>query len=71
MKRRKSIKGTIVFGMGLAVFPQIVFKESNTTIPNKELIGKSNPELFGEGYKLRKKAYDTFLIMSDEALKST
>ncbi|MFT4612022.1 MAG: LAS superfamily LD-carboxypeptidase LdcB [Glaciecola sp.] len=70
MKRRTFIKGTAAFGFGLAVFPQIAFQDTNATIPYKELIGKGNPELFGEGYKLRKEAYHAFLVMSDEALKS-
>nr|WP_321226634.1 M15 family metallopeptidase [uncultured Psychroserpens sp.] len=70
MKRRTFIKGTTAFGLGLAVFPQIAFQDSNSNISYDELIGKGNPKLFGNGYKLRQEAYDAFIKMSKEALKS-
>lgn len=34
------------------------------------LIGKGNPTLYGNGYKLQKEAYDSFILMQKEALKS-
>ena len=70
MKRRTFIKGTTYLGLGLAVFPQIAFQGSNTTISRDELIGKGNPEVFGNGYKLRQEAYEAFLKMCEAALKS-
>ena len=70
MKRRTFIKGTAAFGLGLAVLPQVAFQESNATISYKELIGKGNPKVFGNGFKLRQDAYDAFLKMSEAALKS-
>ena len=36
----------------------------------KELIGKGNPKLYGDGFLLRKEAYTAFLKMKDEAAKS-
>ncbi|MEM5564073.1 M15 family metallopeptidase [Psychroserpens sp. AS72] len=70
MKRRKFLKGTLAFGLGLAIFPQLSFQGSNSAILYDELIGKGNPDLYGNGYKLRREAYDSFLEMSKEALKS-
>jgi len=46
------------------------FAFSQTTISVEELIGKGNPELFGESYKLRNEAYLSFKKMQAEALKS-
>ncbi|WP_040278408.1 M15 family metallopeptidase [Psychroserpens damuponensis] len=70
MKRRTFLKSTATLGLGLAVFPQIAFQDAPTSLPYNELIGKGHPELFGNGFKLRKEAYDAFLLMSKEALKS-
>nr|WP_321222131.1 M15 family metallopeptidase [uncultured Psychroserpens sp.] len=70
MKRRSFIKSTAALGLGLAVFPQIAFQDPISIISYDELIGKGNPEVFGNGYKLRKEAYDAFLKMKKEALKS-
>ena len=50
------------------VIPHLSF--SQTTISTEELIGKGNPELFGDHYKLRKEAYLAFKKMQAEALKS-
>jgi LAS superfamily LD-carboxypeptidase LdcB len=35
-----------------------------------ELIGKGNPEFYGDGYQLQKDAYESFLLMKAEAKKS-
>ena len=70
MKRRTFIKGASAFGLGIAVLPQIAFQNSNSTISYKELIGKGNPKVFGNGYNLRQEAYEAFLNMCKEALKS-
>ena len=42
---------------------------SQTTIPTNELLGKGTPTLFGNGYKIRKEAYNSFLKLQAEALK--
>jgi len=58
----------IVTLLAFIFFTQFIFCQ--TTISNQELIGKGNPELFGEGYKLRKEAYFAFKKMQAKALKS-
>jgi LAS superfamily LD-carboxypeptidase LdcB len=70
MKRRDFIKSTTVIGMGLAIIPQLAFQNSSQSISYAELIGKGNPEVFGNGYKLRQEANAAFLEMSKDALKS-
>nr|WP_321231782.1 M15 family metallopeptidase [uncultured Psychroserpens sp.] len=52
------------------VFPQIAFQSLGKVLPYKELIGKGQPQLFGDDFKLRKEAYDAFLRLTTEALKS-
>lgn len=47
--------------------PQFAF--SQAIISTEELIGKGNPELYGEGYKIRKEAHLAFLKMKAEAKK--
>lgn len=68
------IKRIFVKLIGLAIiaittFPQFTFAQ--TTISAEELIGKGNPQLFGEGYKLREEASIAFKKMQAEALKSS
>ena len=70
MKRRDFIKSTAVIGMGLTIIPQLAFQNSSQSISYAELIGKGNPEVFGNGYKLRQEANAAFLEMSKDALKS-
>ncbi|WP_047544643.1 M15 family metallopeptidase [Psychroserpens sp. Hel_I_66] len=70
MKRSTFIKNSTLFGLGLAILPQISFQDHDALISYNALIGKGSPEVFGNGYKLRKQAYDAFLKMSEEALKS-
>lgn len=50
----------------------ILFFIGNTTISNfsvEELTGNGNPMFFGDGYKLRKEANESFIKMRNEALK--
>jgi hypothetical protein len=68
MNRRHFISTSLVSGIALTLFPQLAFQ--NSTLSTEELIGKGNPLLFGEGYKLRKEAHEAFLEMKTEALKS-
>ena len=67
MKRRTFIKTTTLTGIALASNPS--FALSNFDLPYDELIGKGNPELFGDNYKLRKDAHLSFIKMKAEALK--
>ena len=70
MKRRLFFKTASLAGLGLSVFPQLAFQNPETFITYEELIGKGTPAVFGDGFKLRKAAYDAFLKLSSEALKS-
>ncbi|WP_452223290.1 M15 family metallopeptidase [Lacinutrix chionoecetis] len=59
----------------LSFFILLLLATSNITnaqinISAEELIGKGNPKLFGDGYKLREEAYLAFKKMQAEALKS-
>ena len=44
--------------------------ESERDYTLNQLIGKGTPEFYGDGYQLQKDAYDAFLLMKAEALKS-
>lgn len=70
MNRNQFIKLTTLSGISLTTFPQWAFNQNNNSISYDELIGKGTPELFGDGFKLRKEAYEAFLNMKSEALKS-
>lgn len=68
MTRKAFIKLTRLAIVILSFSTQFAF--SQTTISSEELIGKGNPKLFGDGYKLREEAYISFKKMQAEALKS-
>ncbi|MEH6537920.1 MAG: M15 family metallopeptidase [Psychroserpens sp.] len=70
MNRRLFLKTSSLVSLGLSVFPELAFQDSSHSISYKELIGKGTPEVFGNGYILRKEASDAFLKLSAEALKS-
>ncbi|MCK8481250.1 M15 family metallopeptidase [Psychroserpens algicola] len=70
INRRFFIKTSALAGLGLLTFPQLSFQNKNVDISYDELIGKGQPKLFGKDFKLRKAAYDAFLKLSAEALKS-
>ncbi|WP_299275770.1 M15 family metallopeptidase [uncultured Psychroserpens sp.] len=70
MNRRHFFKTTTLAGIGLSIFPQLAFQNATKIISYKELIGKGNPQLFGDGFNLRKDAYDAFIKLTSEALKS-
>ncbi len=67
MLRKDFIKINLLGLIGLSVqsFSPFQFEFSKD-----DLMGKSNPSLFGEGYKLRKEAHEAFLKMKTEAAKS-
>jgi LAS superfamily LD-carboxypeptidase LdcB len=68
MDRQHFLKLTALSGIALSIVPQMAF--TKMSLSYDQLIGKGNPELFGEGYKLRKETYDAFVRMKTEALKS-
>ena len=67
MKRRKFIKTTSLSGIAIATIPQWAFTQN--LISTEELLGKGNPKLFGDTYKLQEEAHLAFLKMKTEALK--
>ncbi|WP_298760833.1 M15 family metallopeptidase [uncultured Psychroserpens sp.] len=70
MNRRHFFKITSLTGIGISVFPQLAFQDATTLISYEELIGKGKPQLYGNGFNLRKEANDAFLRLSAAALKS-
>ena len=70
MKRRSFIKTSAIAGLGLSVFPSLSLQYSNGFISYEELIGKGQPELFGNGFSLRQEAHNAFIELVSEALKS-
>jgi len=67
MKRRDFIKNSALITAAIITLPS--FTIAQTIISQEELIGKGNPILFGEGYKLRQEAHDAFLKMKTAAAK--
>lgn len=53
-----------------SAMPQLAFHTNTNEIRNDELIGKGQPDLFGDDYQLRKEANEAFLKLKAEALKS-
>ncbi len=65
--QRRDFLGVSMAGMtGLAFAP---FSILQTQFSKDDLLGKSNPSLYGEGYLLRKEAHDAFLKMKLAASK--
>jgi len=67
MERRIFIKSTTIATAGLLSLP--AFAMSLNKFSREELIGKGNPKLFGEGFLLRKEAFDAYTKMCEAALK--
>lgn len=68
MKRAEFIELLTLFGVTALLPPIMSF--TSTNLPAEELIGKGSPELFGEGFALRKDAYDSFMKMKIKAAES-
>ena len=67
MLRRDFIKINSLGIIGLSLSSYTMLQSDYT---KEDLMGKSDPVFFGEGYKLRKEAYEAFLKMKAEAAKS-
>ncbi|WP_103071684.1 M15 family metallopeptidase [Aquimarina sediminis] len=67
MKRRNFIGASAlgVLGISLSSFSMLQSKFSKD-----DLMGKSDPALFGNGYSLQKEAYEAFVKMKEEASKN-
>lgn len=70
MNRNQFIKLATLAGIGIASIPHLAFKQNNLTLSYDELIGKGKPKLYGDGFKLRKEAYDAFIAMQSDAKKN-
>ncbi|MGC1473717.1 MAG: D-alanyl-D-alanine carboxypeptidase family protein [Psychroserpens sp.] len=70
MNRRSFLKKSALAGAGLTVCQQFYAQDIAEPLSYDELIGKGEPKLYGDGFKLRKQAYDAFVKLSAEALKS-
>ncbi len=70
MNRRDFIKKSITASILVAATPHLASQDDVTNLPYKELIGKGNPELFGNGYQLRLEAHLAFEQLKKAALKS-
>lgn len=68
MNRRKFIQNSLLASLGLSVSNHIFgFEKDKQTLSYKELIGKGQPQLFGDHYKLREDAHLEFQKMSAAA----
>jgi len=70
LERKQFIKTALASGLAFSIVPQLAFKANTNEISYEELIGKGNPNLYGENYKLRKEVHEAFIKMKTEALKS-
>lgn len=67
MNRRTFIKNSSLSGIALVAPTLLSFNLQQLSFD--ELTGKGHPKLFGDGFKLRKEAYEAFLKMKAEATK--
>ncbi len=67
MLRRDFIDVSI---LGILGFSLTSFSIFQSKFSKDDLMGKGNPSLYGEGFKLRKEAYEAFLLMKASASKS-
>lgn len=67
MNRKDFIK-TITFStVAVGILPQFAFHHSELSY--EELIGKGSPTLYGNGFQIRKEAFDAFTKMKNAALR--
>jgi len=69
MIKSYSRKISIIIG-SVIIIPFLLSQGIKRTISKEELIGKGNPELFGEGYSLREEANEAFLKMKSAAAEA-
>ncbi|MBQ4822272.1 M15 family metallopeptidase [Aquimarina sp. MMG016] len=67
MQRRNFIKTNAMVALGLSLTSFSMFQSQ---FSKDDLMGKSDPTLYGHGYKLQKEVYEAFLKMKAEAAKS-
>jgi len=69
MNRNKFIKTSFIGGLALTIFPHLSFTKFQERYSRDQLIGKGNPDLIGEPFKMHKDAYASFLKMQAAAQK--
>lgn len=67
MNRKDFIKTIALSSVAMGILPQLSFQHSDLSY--EELIGKGNPTLYGNGFQIRKEAFDAFTKMRNAALK--
>jgi len=68
--RRKFLKTSAFASIAIISSPSFALSNSTNNYTDKYLIGRSTPELFGNGYKVLKRVNEAFLDMNSAARKS-
>jgi LAS superfamily LD-carboxypeptidase LdcB len=68
--RRKFLKTSTFAGIAIITSPGFALNTTTNNYSDNYLIGKSTPKLYGNGYRLLKRAHDAFLDMNSAAQKS-
>lgn len=68
MNRKDFLKLFLANGAALSILPHFAFRNSNLSY--EELIGKGHPQLYGDGFQVRKETFDAFTKMRHAALKA-
>ena len=69
MKRSQFIETSFLGGIAISLLPQLSFTSFQETYTRDQLIGKGNPVLLGEQFKMQKDTYSSFSEMKNEAAK--
>lgn len=70
MKRKQFIKTSLLGGLSLSVLPQLAFNPFQEIYTREELIGKDNSDMIGLKFKMKTKAYSSFVTMQSHAYKA-
>ncbi len=70
MKRNQFIKTSLLGGLSLSVLPQLAFNPFQEVYTREELIGKDNSDMIGLDFKMKTKAYSSFVTMQSHAYKA-
>ena len=69
MNRNKFIETSFFGSLALSLLPHLSFTSFQEIYTRDLLIGKGNPDLLGDQFKMEKDTYTSFLEMKSEALK--
>lgn len=67
MNRKDFLKTVTLSTIAMGILPQFSFQNANLSY--EELIGKGTPTLYGNGFQIRKEAFDAFTKMKNAASK--